>query len=1657
MVKYLLAPVILLSLLFNPTGLQAQTPSQPIAEPYCGTDFLEARHEQSDAAYKALKQRVLQQYIDYMEGRTPTRPGLLADPLSHVNDSLNLTVPVVIHVVYSPGTPVGTAENISDATVIAGLARLNEAYLGKHCGSDRDGLNINLQFCLARRDIFGNPSTGITRHATVLTDMDMCTQEATVKGLSQNGGGLNNPYPSTDYVNIWLVRSICASCNPYNCLVAGFSTLASSHGSSLDGFLSETNTWYYSGICDDSKVSIHEMGHFFNLYHTFEGGCRNDDCLKDGDHVCDTPPDNVQININSDCSHSSVGTTNSCHTDATSGFSSDQPDPEDNYMDYSNKGCEYRFTPGQRTVIRHSLLSTRISLLNSKGCIDPCTTPIDITLNIPGTIYQGQSTAIGATTTNATTYKWLLDTTIISTSKNFNYTFNNVGTYTLTLIAGNSDANCEKIAQQTIEVKCSLTAGFTASATNITTGSTVTFTNTSSNTGTPTYNWMMDGVSQSTNPTNWSNTFSTVGGHTIILSVTNGACTVLSNSIFIAVGISCVPSHALDWWEFGNNAQIHFTTGNVAVSTCPMYTTEGTTSICDANGNILFYTNSNDYYTRTGTRMPKANPPFNINNSTSSTRGAIIVPYPEHPGQYFSFAATTRELPSWASSAYYTLVDMSLNGGLGDLVTGTINKKLLDTCTSERVAAAKHCNGRDYWVIYKSDTLNKFWAYLVSPTGISPTPVTSTLGLNYSPHAGSGCGILGEMKFSVSAKRMVCGSNGQGFLQVFNFDASTGQFTGIVGTLGANGEYFNYYGSEFSPNERYVYFTQFGGNVTQWDLNTGQTYKVTGPLGNYQTGALQLGPDGRVYLGNNFAPYLSVINFPDLGGAACGFQPSAITLTGGAVARIGFPGYTNDATFEAQPTHLSGPKSVCSSDTGFYSTPEMCSNIAYTWTVEGPAAAIGADTSHAQLHLNFGGPGTVHLHLHIKRSCKDLDEDYYVTVNPLPIVDPIPDVAVCTGDTIFLNATGGPAIANGPVTCLWTGPNAFSSNACNTFVAPVAPAKLGTYVYTLTDNNGCHSSTSFKALSGTIGPASVTTPQAGSTVKICAGASVSFTATSPNGGSYPIYEWRINNAATGGNSPNFTYSNFKNGDKVIVHLKSSSHCVSTDTANSAPVTIQVDTAVRPARVTVVSDHLTSVCSGTNIKFTATGDNAGTTPSYKWTVNSQVVSNNPITYSSAALHNRDTVRCIFTSNATCATKLIDTSAAIIVAIDSAGTPVNTVTPTKNPVCPNQSADFTATATLGGNAPLYQWKLNGVSAGGFSSQNTFHLANVNSNDTVTCVLISNSGCVTKDTVTSNKVIMLISYTDTAAFIQIAPHPGDTICPGSPVSISSLVKGGGVSPGYQWYLNNTLVSTAGTFTSNSVKAGDSITCIVNTGALCAASIIDTSNTIYISNWPLPVADVVPATPATICNGDSVQLCAPQSMKAYQWHNSNKQSQCIYAKQVGNYYVQVTDKNGCTAESNHVTLNIFPTLSVSVTTVGDTIKIYNGKTYQWYRNGMAIPDATDSIYVIKEAGVYYVEITDVHDCVYRSNSTTKTGIGEFATTGVKLYPNPNNGNFILEFTDDIPREVTIENALGQKLTTLLVTRQTQFNLNHTSDGIYFVRITRGEEVKVVKFSLVK
>ena len=110
-------------------------------------------------------------------------------------------------------------------------------------------------------------------------------------------------------------------------------TLASAF--TLIGELSDGVDWrsmlgtssQYQGQYDLGETLPHEVGHWLNLPHTFEGGCS-----EPNDGVADTP---AQASPTSGCP---IG-RDSCPLPGL--------DPIHNYMDYSYDSCYTEFTPGQ--------------------------------------------------------------------------------------------------------------------------------------------------------------------------------------------------------------------------------------------------------------------------------------------------------------------------------------------------------------------------------------------------------------------------------------------------------------------------------------------------------------------------------------------------------------------------------------------------------------------------------------------------------------------------------------------------------------------------------------------------------------------------------------------------------------------------------------------------------------------------------------------------------------------------------------------------------------------------------------------------------------------------------------------------------------------------------------------------------------------------------------------------------------------------------------------------------------------------------------------------------------------------------------------------------------------------------------------------------------
>jgi hypothetical protein len=96
------------------------------------------------------------------------------------------------------------------------------------------------------------------------------------------------------------------------------------------------------------------------------------------------------------------------------------------------------------------------------------------------------------------------------------------------------------------------------------------------------------------------------------------------------------------------------------------------------------------------------------------------------------------------------------------------------------------------------------------------------------------------------------------------------------------------------------------------------------------------------------------------------------------------------------------------------------------------------------------------------------------------------------------------------------------------------------------------------------------------------------------------------------------------------------------------------------------------------------------------------------------------------------------------------PLLSISTANTTVCQNASTVFTATATNGGNAPSYQWKVNGVNAG--SNSATFTTTTLTNGQTVTCILTSNANCANPTAANSNTITMVVNNCSGVANTQL-----------------------------------------------------------------------------------------------------------------------------------------------------------------------------------------------------------------------------------------------------------------------------------------------------------------
>ena len=476
-------------------------------------------------------------------------------------------------------------------------------------------------------------------------------------------------------------------------------------------------------------------------------------------------------------------------------------------------------------------------------------------------------------------------------------------------------------------------------------------------------------------------------------------------------------------WYFGDKAGISFNIDAdtvTAVSDGELSTEEGCTSISDTNGNLLFYTDGRTAYNANHTVMPNGN---GLKGDASSTQSAIIIPKPNDPNIYYIFTVDSDSIDGSDFGFNFYEVNMTLDGGLGDIVAGS-ETQLINNTSEKLSAVLKDCDSGDIWVITFanssgfSNTNNTFFAYQVTDAGVNTTPVTSPAGISTSE-------ARGYLKFSPDGTKLVSANVGSGLI-LYDFDKDTGVVSlNQAITINFNspsGSPQQSYGVEFSPNNNLLYVTTFfssGGNINdpasqyggllQYNLTAGNPVDVNNSqviLDQRQTyrGGLQLGPDGRLYraMSDTYSdgnPFLSVVNNPNQAGIGCDYQHNAIALTNDS--RQGLPPFITSFFSENIDIIQNGANTtnlpLCTGDTYTLMADDIPGAI-YTWTQDGVLLPEN------DFDLFISAPGLYRVEIEVNgESCGELIGEANVNYFDIPVASTLANLQACDndGDGVF--------------------------------------------------------------------------------------------------------------------------------------------------------------------------------------------------------------------------------------------------------------------------------------------------------------------------------------------------------------------------------------------------------------------------------------------------------------------------------------------------------------------------------------------------------------------------------------------------------------------------------------------------------------------------------
>ncbi|MCF6171633.1 MAG: gliding motility-associated C-terminal domain-containing protein [Bacteroidales bacterium] len=371
------------------------------------------------------------------------------------------------------------------------------------------------------------------------------------------------------------------------------------------------------------------------------------------------------------------------------------------------------------------------------------------------------------------------------------------------------------------------------------------------------------------------------------------------NALFILLliftGSVATAQNQANIWYFGDYCGVDFNTG-IPVNTHEIHHggDNANAVMCDTNGNFLFSYDVKQVLNRNGEVMPNGE---NFIGDSRATMGALIVQQPGSDHLYYLFTVDYDDPMNPDIGMHYSVVDMNLDGGLGDV---TSEKNIaLDRAwaASNKLTSVRHANGEDVWIITRNFKTDQWYvAFLLSASGLDTEGEVSHVPERNDKNCQGSMKVSPNKKYLVAAyETCSCQDYWKTSLDVCTFNAESGEielmYTLTKNTVNISG--YEPWAVEFSPDSKLLYVSYFNDGAPhimelyQYDMayigdslqfKQSERYIASGP-----TQGLQLARDGKIYCtlpkaGGMIYDYLSIIHEPWKRGTACNYQADAFYL-----------------------------------------------------------------------------------------------------------------------------------------------------------------------------------------------------------------------------------------------------------------------------------------------------------------------------------------------------------------------------------------------------------------------------------------------------------------------------------------------------------------------------------------------------------------------------------------------------------------------------------------------------------------------------------------------------------------------------------------------------------------------------------------------------------